>query len=75
MATIPTCRSCGAALEWAKTTTGANMPLDLGPYADGNLVVVNGVARAPTPEDAGRERRRSHYASCPQGAAWRRKKA
>lgn len=35
-----TCRSCAAPIEWAVTDNGRSMPLDVGSFADGRLVVV-----------------------------------
>ena len=31
------CRSCGAPIEWVRTTNGETMPLDPDPRDDGNL--------------------------------------
>lgn len=68
-----TCKSCSAPIEWAKSArTGKAMPLDLEPTAHGNLVVIDGVAH-PAPADTGRERRTSHFATCPQATSWRQR--
>jgi len=66
------CKSCGAEIEFVPTKKGIAMPLDPGPVADGNLVIDAGVVRMRTAEDGELERRRSHFASCPQNAQWRR---
>lgn len=66
------CRSCGTEIEWARTVRGVPIPLDIEPDDDGNLVLVNGVARATIPEDRGRPLRISHFATCPQSGSWRR---
>lgn len=71
------CKSCNAEIEWVESErTGKPMPLDAGPIENGNLVVVNGRARGFTAEDVrlARERRRSHFASCPNAADFRGKK-
>lgn len=41
------CRECGAPLEWAITDNGRKMPLDLGAFTDGRLVVVGRLEGAP----------------------------
>lgn len=32
------CKSCGAELEWARTTEGHSIPLDRVPVPDGNII-------------------------------------
>lgn len=65
------CRSCGAPIEWALTTAGKRMPLDLEPAPQGNLVldddgVVWAVAAAPVALLAKKPPlRQSHFATCP----------
>lgn len=66
------CRSCGAPVEWAKTQKGSAMPLDPTPTPEGNMVLVDGMARMRTAADAALEPRRSHFATCPQATHWRR---
>ncbi len=42
------CRSCGAEIEWAKTPSGKNIPLDKEPEVDGNILVsMRGIGLAP----------------------------
>lgn len=53
-----TCRSCGAAIAWATTAHGAAIPLDLARVTD-----YNGQRYAVT-----------HFAHCPEGREWSRKK-
>jgi hypothetical protein len=66
------CKSCGAAIEWVKSAkTGKAMPLDAAPAADGNLVVIDGVAHAAMVGEG--PRRKSHFATCPQAASWRQR--
>ena len=69
------CKSCGAQIAWAKSRAGKNIPLDVEPRADGNLVLVNGVAMAPEAaplEVQGGPRYASHFATCPHAPAHRR---
>lgn len=72
------CKSCGRSIEWATSeTTGKWIPIDAEPTVDGNLVVVKGVARVFTPEDKRlcRDRRTSHFATCPDANDHRRRSA
>ena len=74
---MATCRSCGASMEWAEwADSGKAVPLDPGHVATGNLVVVNGKVRHFTAEDErlGRDRRISHFATCPDAPEWRKRK-
>lgn len=80
------CRSCSARILWAKTAKGGKMPLDAEPAVRpeaaapenlaGLFLVVGEVAHAATkdnrPSSAGLYR--SHFVSCPQRDAWRKKK-
>jgi hypothetical protein len=80
-----TCRSCGAAVIWLAISPGARaMPIDAEPHADGNvladLVTRRGivlsagsleVVRIDTPDEP---LYRSHFATCPDADAWRRKR-
>lgn len=52
------CKSCGAAIAWAKTQHGGAIPLDLA-----HVRVYAGQRYATT-----------HFAYCPHGAHWRAKK-
>ncbi len=75
----PRCRSCEAAIAWCLTPAGKNMPVDAEPADDGNLVIEadrvgDPVVIAYDPaKHAGRERFKSHFATCPQGTQWRNK--
>ncbi len=53
-----TCRSCGAPVAWIITVSGANMPLDLGTIEQRD----------------GTDMALNHFALCPQGATWSKKK-
>ena len=72
---MSTCKSCGARIVWAKTTTGKSMPLDPDPVAGGNVVLerdgVGWVARIVQP-DPEFERLVSHFATCPNAKAHRK---
>jgi hypothetical protein len=82
---VSACRSCNAPVVWAITSkTGAAIPLDPNPIADGNVVRIGTATRgAPlvlvlTDEELGRARKqgvvqlyRSHFASCPDADRWR----
>jgi hypothetical protein len=76
---MSTCRSCGASILWAKTTTGKSMPIDTAPAADGNVIlqsrqglqplaIVFGAGTAPPDNQA---RYTSHFATCSQAAKHR----
>lgn len=72
------CRSCGAAIIWAKTCGGKRMPVDAAPSADGNLVLIESAQFtevsvvsevSPFP---GRDRHKSHFATCPNAPQHRK---
>lgn len=70
------CRSCDAAIEWCTwEDSGKAVPLDVGPSPKGNLAVVGDKVHRYTGIDAtlGREKRISHFATCPDSDAWRKK--
>lgn len=58
---IMTCRSCGAAIVWLGTKAGKSMPVNADTFAPGD-----------TQYDGARHK--SHFATCPQGNQWRRKR-
>jgi hypothetical protein len=69
------CKGCGSEMAWATTTSGASVPLDPAPVADGNLVFVGKVVRylhkgERVPE--GMPRYRSHFSTCPEAGRFRR---
>lgn len=81
------CRSCGAEVEWAKTANGVDMPLDPAPInlreaTPGTVFITDAGKTVRVPDDgltlAEVETygvcRVSHYATCPDGAFWRKKK-
>jgi hypothetical protein len=73
------CRSCRARIVWAKTPTGATMPVDASPAADGDHVLYPGpqgwlVLRVHEHADADRPHYKSHFATCPNAGAHRRER-
>jgi hypothetical protein len=81
------CASCEAPVLWAVTaTTGSRMPLDPEPRADGTIALIGSADDVEAPlalvlrPSQLREARnhgaprlyRSHFASCPHAARWRR---
>ena len=73
---MSTCRSCGAAIVWAKTSTGKTIPLDAAPSPRGNMILdEQGVALVvPTLSGFG-PWMISHFATCPNAAQHRKPKA
>lgn len=66
------CRSCGAAIVWAKKADGSPTPLEACEPAEGNIHVdANGIALVGK---KGSGHYLSHFARCPQAASWRKKK-
>lgn len=68
------CRSCGAAVIFCQNAEGNREILDASPTNAGNRVIVDGLVRARQEVDIqlGRAAYTSHYATCPQAAAWRK---
>lgn len=69
------CRSCGAPIRWAKTEAGKAMPLDETPAADGNVIIVGGIARVLAKGalvQPGIDRYVAHWATCPTAFEHRR---
>jgi hypothetical protein len=82
---VTTCRSCGAAIRWLEIRPGGkSMPIDSEPHADGNVladlnagmgIVLSNASRAVVLEETPDEPLyRSHFATCPDAAAWRSKR-
>lgn len=70
------CRSCDAPIEWAEwADSGKAVPLDVGIVKNGNLALVAGKVHRFTADDdkLGRDRRVSHFATCPDAGKWRSK--
>ena len=65
-----TCRSCGAAIEWAELVTGKRHPFDApivvvrtqGSILDGRVI-----------EEVDTNVSATHFATCPQGKQWSRR--
>ena len=71
---MATCRSCDAPIEWAEwADSGKPVPLDVGAVANGNLALVAGKVHRYSADDArlARDRRVSHFATCPDAKTWR----
>lgn len=71
------CRSCGAAVVWARmATSGKLSPFQLDEA--GEWVIVDEVAshqgRAPEGIDPAAPRFTSHFSTCPNAGTWRKKK-
>jgi len=79
--TVGTCRSCGAEIVWLVTPKGHMMPVDPAPATDGNVAIDDGIATVLS-DDAivvarlhGRVLWLSHFATCPDAARHRRRRA
>lgn len=78
------CRGCGASIVWAATSAGGMMPVDPmpAPERDGNVRLftdddgvhceVLGPLDIVAMPDEGASLHRSHFATCPQAARFRR---
>lgn len=75
---IDKCKSCGAAIVWAlSSTTGKRMPVDAEPTKQGNVILSGDspdlsarVQGGPLDDGSGHL---SHFVTCPQRDQWRRK--
>lgn len=73
-----TCRSCKAEVFWAQTEAGRKVLVDISPVPGGNLRIESGPGGKPLAivvagaAEGGEPRYRSHFATCPDAAAWRR---
>lgn len=76
---LQTCRGCGRPIRWARTESGSRMPLDLDPTRDGTIVVIDDSARVLSPIEAAIVKGAtgvlfvSHFATCPDAGAFRKK--
>lgn len=73
-AQLSQCRSCGASIVWAITSSGKAMPVDAAPSENGTLVLtlVGGEQHVRVvPSDDPRPRFRAHFATCPDAESWR----
>lgn len=74
------CRTCDEDIFWVTTDKGRNMPVNLDPTEDGNVVLLEPPPRAhvltaddPAP-DPTTARYTSHFATCGQADVWRNRK-
>lgn len=76
------CRSCGAWIFWARNTkSGKLMPIDHKPVADGNVLVddrggevkATVTGRLTLEEVVPLPRYVSHFSTCPEAKAWRKR--
>jgi len=59
------CRWCGKPMKWADTEKGKKIPLDPDPVDNGNIELVNGIARVVGQSDNPADIRHiSHFATC-----------
>jgi hypothetical protein len=71
------CRSCGAALIWAKTTAGRIIPVDAEPVTDGKgniLLDGSGKVRMAIVGRVGSGTHRAHFVSCPNANQHRKER-
>lgn len=69
---MTSCKSCGAAIVWAKTCErGKSMPLDAQMVIGGNVKLTEGVAVVVRPGDGDHV---SHFATCPNANKHRKPK-
>ncbi len=81
--TTEACRSCGAAIIWAISAQAKSMPVDAQPSPSGSMVLEyrvpgrNPLARVIPAELRGArtDLHTSHFATCPQAANWRKRRA
>jgi hypothetical protein len=74
------CESCQAPIVWAKTPTGARMPVNPAPDATGNIVLSDGPKPGDPPlavvthmsQALDRPRYKSHFATCPNAKLHRK---
>ena len=76
-ATTATCRSCQAPILWAKSASGSSVPLNADPVPAGNIALrSDGIAiylRKGEAPPAGAPLHVSHFATCPNAGAHRRR--
>ena len=76
------CRSCGAPIIWGKSEAGVPTPINREPDPAGNLVEIEEgplkgrlrVIAGPLEVPTGTTIWMSHFATCPDGANWRKAK-
>lgn len=74
---VAKCRSCGAAIYWATTGTGRQMPVDVKPVENGNVALTWNGKRISAVYVAGAAHpgvlRLSHFATCPNAKQHRKR--
>ncbi len=65
------CKSCGAPIVWAKTTSNKAAPFELDP--NGAWHIVNGVASSAVGFDIAATTYTNHFATCEQASSWRKR--
>lgn len=77
------CRTCKAVVVWVTTEKGEAMPVDADPVRGGNIRLEGSAARPTavyvqplleTDEQRAAPHYVSHFATCPDKAAWRKKR-
>jgi hypothetical protein len=65
---------CGASIFFVKTVNDKRIPLDVGPAANGNIVLRDGIAHyLKKDEQTSEPRYVAHFATCPNAAQHRKK--
>jgi hypothetical protein len=74
MTGLQRCRSCGAAIIWARTAKGKAIPVDRDATSRGNIVLSTQdhqvLAKVVAP---GPGQRQAHFVTCPAAARWRKR--
>lgn len=76
------CNYCHRSIYWLTTATGARMPVDVRPHAEGNVDIdrhagrcgVLGPTQAAGARAAGRPLYRHHKLTCPHADQWAKKR-
>lgn len=76
------CKSCGAPIYWAESSSGTPIPIDAEPTERGNITLtVNSIGRLRAkvwwvtheiPAKFDGKRRESHFVTCPEADRWRK---
>lgn len=70
----PVCRRCGDDVVWYRTVAGKPIPLDVGTFGDGNIVIEGGLVVVLKKDDerlANEDfpKHKAHFATCRKGRA------
>lgn len=66
------CKGCGANIEWHKTSTGRNIPIDPEPHSRGNLALDARLRMVYMPHGSKPRMWRSHFVTCPKAETFRK---